>query len=111
MMKLSDALRSVERGHSHWCPACEEMHLIPSSWQFDGNVESPTFTPSVRITYNGPDAGKDRGDLSRAPYACCHYNLSAGRLVFHDDSTHPYGGCTVPLPPIPSSVNAEAEEQ
>jgi len=100
MGQVSGVLRKAENGHSHWCPGCEGMHVIPSSWDFDGNVDKPTFNPSVRITYNGPDAGQER-DYGRAPSACCHYFLHAGQLQFCSDSTHELSGKTVALPPLP----------
>ncbi len=84
----------------HWCPACEATHIITDSWTFDGDVDKPTFSPSVKVTYNGPDAGQKREDAERAPYACCHYFIKAGIIDYCGDSTHPLAGKKVPLPPI-----------
>lgn len=46
-------------GWMHWCPACRRPHVFaverpstsPSAarWSFDGNVEKPTFSPSMLI--------------------------------------------------------------
>ncbi len=96
------------RGYSHWCPGCEETHVIPTErldgkehpiWTFNGNLERPDFKPSVRITYDGPDAGT--GD---APPACCHYFINDGAIQFCGDSTHALKGQTVPLPPLPKHL-------
>jgi len=103
-------LRTVAGGFAHWCPGCERLHVIMTHsdpkfpgpvWSFDGNVEAPTFNPSVRITYNGSDAGQVRPSGSRAPAACCHYFLHGGKLQFCGDSTHELAGQTVPLPELP----------
>lgn len=111
MGQVSAVLRNVEGGFSHWCPGCERMHVIPTRapysqhWSFDGNVEQPTFSPSVKITYNGRDAGQERDDdCERAPQACCHYFVRAGQIEFCGDSTHALAGKTAPLPPLPEHL-------
>lgn len=108
MGQVSAVLRRATRGYSHWCPGCEEMHMIPDSWRFDGNVDRPTFTPSVRITGKQSVivAGKWTGEWVRdandkAVDYCCHYILTAGTLNFCADSTHKLAGTAVPLPPLP----------
>jgi len=109
MGRVSAVLRRIDGGYAHWCPGCEGMHVISTEapytvhWGFDGNVELPTFTPSVKITYNGADAGQMRDD-HRAPPACCHYFVRAGQLEFCGDSTHALAGRTVPLPPLPEPL-------
>lgn len=115
MGQVSKYLRKTEDGFAHWCPGCEEMHTIwtnhtrRANWNFDGNIESPTFEPSVCITYNGADAGQDRGDgFGKAPPAKCHYFLRAGNLQFCPDTTHAFAGKTVPLPALPSFMSDEA---
>lgn len=88
------------------------MHIIATDepldngarWSFDGNVEKPTFNPSIRISYNGPDADAQRDSGRRAPSACCHYHLHAGELRFCGDCTHALSGKTVPLPPLPEHL-------
>ena len=66
------------------CP-CKE-HTIPRSrnpqrtWNFDGNLESPTFAPSVSET---------RGEGHR-----CHYVVTAGKIAFQSDCSHDLRGTT-----------------
>ena len=98
MSKVSPVLRRGATFYSHWCPGCEEMHIIyvgnsppHPNWSFDGNVDAPTFNPSVRITYDGRDE-----------HTVCHYFLHAGQLQFCGDCTHALAGKTVPLPPLPN---------
>lgn len=101
MAQVSAYLRNTENGFSHFCPGCEELHHIwvtashPKGpwWEFDGRVDSPTFSPSIRIVWADPD-----GEF---PDECCHYFIVAGRIQFCADSTHALAGQTVPLPPLP----------
>jgi hypothetical protein len=75
----------------HWCPGCEQLHLINiekpnrlgAIWSFDGNLDLPTFNPSINhIGY-------------------CHYFIRSGNIEFCSDSKHQYAGQTIPLPPFP----------
>lgn len=89
-VQVSTKLRRTNAGYAHWCPGCKEMHIIPDSWDFDGNLDSPTFAPSV---------------LLRRPPAisCCHYFLRAGQLDFCPDSFHELQAKLVPLPALPEA--------
>lgn len=101
-------MRSIKGGFAHWCPACEEMHPLPDSWVFDGNLNSPTFTPSFKhtgkqtIKVNGKWTGEWVHDSEgKLVDYVCHYNVTAGNIQFHADCTHALAGKTVPLPPLP----------
>jgi hypothetical protein len=105
---LSPILRAVEGGRvMFWCPGCDGPHMISvnapdrPSWGYNGNPERPTFTPSVLVTYNGPDAGQVDEDGDRAPPAVCHSFVTDGRIQFLGDCTHSLTGQTVALPPYP----------
>lgn len=108
MGALSPILRSVEGGGvMFWCPGCASAHWIrvapqhsPGvSWGWNQNAEKPTFTPSILVTYNGPDAGQIDDDGARAPPAVCHSFVTDGRIQFLADCTHALAGQTVDLPP------------
>ncbi len=94
MNQISPVLRRYEGGYMHWCPGCESMHMIAveepfengARWTFDGNIDAPTFAPSINI----------RGR--------CHYFLRAGRLEFCGDCAHPLSGQVVTLPPLPAPL-------
>lgn len=108
MGQINDKLRRTDRGYSHWCPACEEMHVIFDNWKFDGNLDRPTFTPSVKITgkqtikKNGEWTGEwVRGPDGKALDECCHYFLTAGVLHFCGDCTHHLNGQQIVLPSLP----------
>ena len=65
-----------------------------SRWQFDGNLDAPTFSPSVNISIAG-DAEEN------IPAERCHYFLRAGMIEFLGDCTHALAGQTVALPLLP----------
>lgn len=111
MNQISAVLRRVKGGYAHWCPACEEMHVIPDRWQFNGNAERPTFTPSVKITgiktikKNGEwTGGWERDANGNTVPDCCHYFITDGSIMFQGDCLHTYAGVTVQMSPIPDFV-------
>lgn len=78
----------------HWCPACEELHVIPvKRWTRSGTDERPTFSPSF-------------GQHLKRGY--CHYNITDGQLFFHADSYHALRGA-VPMPEIPETALEEID--
>lgn len=108
MGQVSNVLRNFAGGFSHWCPGCKETHAIHidkpnhcgARWSFDGNVDRPTFAPSINIS--SPEhtfAGGVKIEAQR-----CHYFLRAGQIEFLSDCTHPLRGQTVPLPPLPDGL-------
>lgn len=111
MGQVSAKLRRAENGYTHWCPGCEEPHVIPDGWSFDGNLERPTFNPSVNITgkkcvmIDGKWTGEWVRDADgKAIDDCCHYHLHAGELKFCGDSTHALAGKNVLLPDLPEHM-------
>lgn len=100
MAALGKKLRSIEGGRiGFWCPGCDSVHVIvsaPGRWTFDGDVEAPTFSPSVLVTYDGTDAGQ-----ADAPPARCHSFVRAGKIEFLGDCSHVFVGKTVDLPDWP----------
>lgn len=114
MSQASAKLRCGDGMYSHWCPGCEEMHYIPTDmddrprWSFNGNVDSPTFSPSVRIRgkqtikVDGKWTGEWVRDAAGNPIdGCCHYFLHDGVLKFCTDTTHRFAGQNIPLPDLP----------
>lgn len=104
-MLLSPILRGVAGGGlAFHCPGCNCRHVIftgPGSgprWMWDGEVKRPTFTPSVRVQYDGKDAGQ-----GGAPPAVCHFFVSEGRMQFLPDCTHALAGQTVDMVPFPDA--------
>ena len=83
-----------------WCPGCEENHQIDTAkWEFDGDYDRPTFSPSYLtwldpnpnvLPENDPD-GKYRNGFR------CHSFIKAGMIEFLSDCTHHLAGQTVAL--------------
>lgn len=68
------------------CPGCGEWHGIDETWEFNGNKESPTISPSVLVL---PSAN---GYIKR-----CHSFVRDGKIEFLGDSDHKLAGQTVEL--------------
>jgi hypothetical protein len=69
----------------YWCPGCDCAHGINSTWQFNGDVEKPTISPSILATGAGT----------------CHCFIKDGKIQFLDDCTHALKGQTVDVPEWP----------
>jgi hypothetical protein len=94
-----------------WCPGCGHAHGIgikpPNGWTFNGNPDSPTFTPSVLVqshTWTPPVHSENLADWKRKPWdqekvgTICHSFVTDGQIQFLGDCTHALAGQTVPLP-------------
>lgn len=110
MSQVSPYLRNMTDGHTHWCPACKEMHRLPNTWSFNGDVNKPTFSPSFKHSgiqtvkdENGKWTGEWKLDANGKgiPFVC-HYILTNGILNFCGDCTHSMSGQSVPLPELPA---------
>ncbi|WP_437178628.1 DUF6527 family protein [Labrys neptuniae] len=68
-------------------------------WGFNGNHEKPTFTPSIRVSWNEPsDIPEEFDDTSKDRQLVCHSFVTDGQIQFLGDCTHSLAGQTVPLP-------------
>lgn len=73
------------------CPGCGTHHHIRSKgdepvWGFNGDVERPTFTPSLLVQWrdkNGPQK--------------CHSFITDGKIRFLGDCTHEHAGKTLDM--------------
>lgn len=93
-------------GYFHWCPGCKKHHTIAvdkpfsngARWTFNGNLEAPSFQPSMHIKvgpyyHNNEDTGPTIIDI-------CHYFLTDGQMHFLADCTHELKGQIVALTDI-----------
>jgi hypothetical protein len=91
------------------CPACGNGHKFDvGRWQFNGNVDRPTFLPSM-LVQSGHYIPGHQGDCwctynaehpdGPAPFTCvsCHSFVRDGRIEFLSDCTHELAGKTVDL--------------
>lgn len=96
-----------------YCPGCETTHQIRvggKGWQFNGDYEKPTVSPSVLVRnghYNPEHANKEcwctyeKRFNKPSPYKCiqCHSLIKEGKIQFLDDCSHNLAGTTVYLKP------------
>jgi hypothetical protein len=94
-------------GYGHWCPGCGGGHEIAvgeknssgAEWQFNNNLASPSFSPSINIRsgrYADPNYTGGGGRI-------CHYFITDGKIIYCSDTTHALSGKTVDLPDIPEN--------
>jgi hypothetical protein len=84
-------------GYSFLCAACTwpdgdplpHVYYVKGSvtWDFDGNLERPTFSPSLKNTNDG--------------MGVCHLFVKAGQIEYCPDCTHKLAGKTVPMLAFP----------
>lgn len=100
--------------HYGWmieCPACGNGHLFDKRWTFNGDVDRPTFTPSMLIKtghyaagHSGPcwcDYNREHpNEPSKFECGICHSIVTDGKIAFCSDSTHKLAGQTVDLPDL-----------
>ena len=103
-MKLrANLANGVVDSYTFWCPGCNSPHSfnvvsprfakdVPV-WTFNGDMEKPTFSPSLRVFYTHPQTKEQK--------TICHLFLTDGKLIYQGDSGHDMKGQTVDLPDIP----------
>jgi len=72
-----------------YCSGCEGAHQYWTKklngnpvWKFNGDVEKPTFTPSL---------------LNTRPGMRCHLFVTDGKIIYCSDCDHPLAGQTVDM--------------
>ena len=70
-----------------YCPGCKDNHYLNKRWKFNGDLDRPTFTPSLLSQYNNKEI--------------CHSYITDGKIRFLTDCTHHLKGQTVELPEYP----------
>lgn len=101
------------------CPGCvaggpdgyDGIHMLPvnvpadsgldrPSWDWDGNLEAPTLSPSILTNGNRGEATRFNDD-GTPRFPRCHSYLRAGVFEFLGDCEHPFVGQKVPIPDLP----------
>lgn len=77
-----------EESYLFHCPGCECAHWVrvrgeKPCWQWNGNAEKPTVSPSIRV---------------RTGETICHSFVTDGKIQFLGDCTHKLKGQTVEIP-------------
>lgn len=83
------------------CPGCGQEHRIPTKtplpnnaiWSFDGNLEKPTFVPSINLAW-GREANPDWQEPAEPGNwsGRCHFFVRDGMIDYCPDSTHALSG-------------------
>jgi hypothetical protein len=89
-------------GYFFECPGCRDGHFVTiyphraangAQWQFDGDLDQPTFQPSILQRW-------DFTPESKQPSKICHLFLTKGKLHFLGDCTHSLANQVVDLPDL-----------
>lgn len=123
-VQISKKLRKTTSDLIYWCQGCKQSHSVriegQHAWTFDGNFESPTFSPSVLTTSGHYISGHKPGDRcwctynaenpdNPAPFTCqrCHTFIKNGNVQFLNDCSHELAGQILPLPDLPDYLQGE----
>jgi hypothetical protein len=91
------ARAGVTIGYRINCPGCDRPHVLYTAlegmpaWGFNGDLNRPTFTPSLHCKWNEGEARVAK---------VCHSFITDGRIQFLNDCTHALVGQTVDLPEL-----------
>lgn len=97
-MAKFEKIENTKGTYRFTCPGCNVMHLIWTAkeensevipWGFNGDINSPTITPSILVQY--PMKDKTR---------ICHSFIKNGMIQYLPDCTHHLAGQTIELPEI-----------
>lgn len=69
------------------CPACKVDHAVDGTWNFNGDFEKPTFSPSV-LYKEFDEAG---------PVYICHFYIRDGVIDYLNDCSHVLKGDKIPM--------------
>ena len=74
-----------------FCPACKTVHLFDDRWTFNGDLQKPTFNPSMLVH-----------EVKNEKYwqPRCHSFVREGQIQYLGDCTHDMKGQTIDLPEI-----------
>ncbi|ELP1305163.1 DUF6527 family protein [Pseudomonas aeruginosa] len=97
-IQLSPILERADDQLFFLCPGCQMLHGVNvnrgkpgPAWDWNGDVNQPTFSPSILVTFNWGVQREERR---------CHSFVREGRIEFLGDCTHRLVGQTVDLPPL-----------
>lgn len=78
------------------CPACKNSHVFDERWTFDGNYETPTFSPSM-LVHEDKTWRENSNDKHGHR---CHSYVRKGVMEFLSDCTHSMKNTRVELEEI-----------
>ncbi len=92
MAKLLIKEEANKRELLFFCPGCRNYHMFDERWQWNGDMDKPTFSPSLLC-----------GHTSNRR---CHSFVRDGRIEFLSDCDHELAGQTVDMLEEPEQAPA-----
>lgn len=90
-MKLKRIESSDGTCYVFYCKGCRETHSFQvPRWKFNGDMEFPTFWPSLRSSWQFQTK--------------CHLYVTRGEIEYLGDCAHEFASKTIPLPEIPNEL-------
>jgi len=97
MAKVEQIMMGEDKNYPAWtfeCPGCGCNHYVTTEqptgvepvWEFNDDVEKPTFEPSIRVTSS-----------HEGVETMCHSFVRNGTIEFLSDCTHHLAGQTVEM--------------
>ena len=93
-----------------FCLGCNSYHFVPTqkpnrvskdgAWEFNGDLENPTFIPSLLIRWGNKVPTYEHLDENEYGGGICHSFITNGKMIFLGDCTHYLAGQTVELPQL-----------
>ena len=96
-----------------WCPGCDDLHGVEVTeparrWEWDGNREAPTITPSILVSGVQWAAEfpfhKPQHPVAAGAPTVCHSYVRSGRWEFLGDCSHALAGQTVSMVSVPDWI-------
>lgn len=88
-----------------YCKGCENHHGVNNLWQFNGDYNKPTFSPSILVRGVQDITDEEHALLMAGKYVeprplVCHSFVTDGKIQYLNDCTHGYAGQTIELEDI-----------
>ena len=104
----NNVLRDLGNGRlSFDCEGCGMPHSVMIGegsgprWAWNGSMETPTFTPSIHVSWFEPsDKDGEFDDPLKDVKKVCHSFVAGGVIQYLDDCTHRLAGQSAPLHPV-----------
>lgn len=110
-MPLMSVMTAIDGDHTStsywmWCPACDDAVRISNAWDWNGSLEKPTFSPSIKTTgvqWATTDGFHKKGHprVATGKQTVCHSYLTNGIWHFLGDCTHEHANEEMAMVPIP----------
>ena len=100
-MKLIPLCWDGNQAFSFYCPGCKTHHMVPvkgpRAWGWNGSTDSPTFSPSIKVTMGPKPDPITHLAKKGAPNRICHSFIKDGVWEFLSDCWHDLAGQKIPM--------------